>query len=70
LRVLGLTCSSSGCERNWSVFERVSFRASWTNCITTYKFEVLLCFNLCYNFGWFRFTLRRGIAWSKSQWIR
>jgi hypothetical protein len=28
LRVLGLTCSSSGCERNWSVFERVSFRAS------------------------------------------
>lgn len=24
VRVLGLTCSSSGCERNWSAFERVS----------------------------------------------
>jgi hypothetical protein len=26
LRVLSLTCSSSECERNWSAFERVSFR--------------------------------------------
>lgn len=26
MRVLSLTCSSSGCERNWSAFERVSFR--------------------------------------------
>lgn len=24
IRVLGLTCSSSGCERNWSAFERVN----------------------------------------------
>ena len=24
VRVLGLTCSSSGCERNWSAFERVN----------------------------------------------
>jgi len=23
IRVLSLTCSSSGCERNWSVFKRV-----------------------------------------------
>jgi hypothetical protein len=26
LRVLSLTCSSSGCERNWSAFERVNFQ--------------------------------------------
>lgn len=26
MRVLSLTCSSSGCERNWSAFERVSFQ--------------------------------------------
>jgi hypothetical protein len=25
IRVLSLTCSSSGCERNWSAFEMVSF---------------------------------------------
>jgi len=25
IRVLSLTCTSSGCERNWSVFEMVSF---------------------------------------------
>lgn len=25
IRVLSLTCSSSGCERNWSVFEMVKF---------------------------------------------
>lgn len=24
-RVLSLTCSASGCERNWSTFEMVSF---------------------------------------------
>ncbi|CAN1121273.1 hypothetical protein LINPERPRIM_LOCUS2097 [Linum perenne] len=23
IRILSLTCSASGCERNWSVFERV-----------------------------------------------
>jgi len=25
IRVLSLTCTSSGCERNWSAFEMVSF---------------------------------------------
>ena len=25
IRVLSLTCSSSGCERNWSAFEMVNF---------------------------------------------
>lgn len=25
VRILGLTCSASGCERNWSVFEQVTF---------------------------------------------
>jgi len=25
IRVLSLTCISSGCERNWSAFEMVSF---------------------------------------------
>ncbi|CAN0906384.1 hypothetical protein LINGRAHAP2_LOCUS24214 [Linum grandiflorum] len=25
IRILSLTCSASGCERNWSVFERVRF---------------------------------------------
>jgi hypothetical protein len=25
IRILSLTCSSSGCERNWSAFERVRF---------------------------------------------
>lgn len=24
IKVLSLTCSSSGCERNWSIFEHVS----------------------------------------------
>ncbi|CAN1170206.1 hypothetical protein LINPERHAP2_LOCUS28863 [Linum perenne] len=26
IRILSLTCSASGCERNWSVFERVHFK--------------------------------------------
>ncbi|KAK3229841.1 hypothetical protein Dsin_001722 [Dipteronia sinensis] len=26
IKILSLTCSSSGCERNWSVFENVSIR--------------------------------------------
>ena len=25
IRILSLTCSACGCERNWSVFEQVSF---------------------------------------------
>ena len=25
LRVLKLTCSALGCERNWSIFENVSY---------------------------------------------
>jgi len=25
IRVLSLTCTSSGCERNWSAFEMMSF---------------------------------------------
>lgn len=25
IRILSLTCSSSGCERNWSAFEMVNF---------------------------------------------
>jgi hAT family C-terminal dimerisation region len=25
VRILNLTCSSSGCERNWSTFEQVSY---------------------------------------------
>jgi hypothetical protein len=29
IKVLSLTCSSSGCERNWSVFEHV--RSSLVN---------------------------------------
>lgn len=26
IRILSLTCSASGCERNWSVFEQVKFK--------------------------------------------
>ena len=27
IRILSLTCSASGCERNWSVFEQVSWKS-------------------------------------------
>jgi hypothetical protein len=33
IRVLSLTCSSSGCERNWSAFEMVSFFFKKTNIV-------------------------------------
>jgi hypothetical protein len=41
LRVLSLTCSSSGCERNWSAFERVSFQTFRTNCITNLQVSII-----------------------------
>jgi hypothetical protein len=28
IKVLGLTCSASGCERNWSTFEHVSIKVN------------------------------------------
>ncbi|KAI9084351.1 hypothetical protein K1719_033693 [Acacia pycnantha] len=28
VRVLGLTCSASGCERNWSTFEHIHSKRS------------------------------------------
>ena len=33
IRVLSLTCSSSGCERNWSAFERVRFQFMLKMCM-------------------------------------
>jgi hypothetical protein len=32
MRVLSLTCTSSGCERNWSAFEMVSFLFYYFKC--------------------------------------
>jgi hypothetical protein len=37
IRVLSLTCSSSGCERNWSAFEMVSFFLFNFNVFIFYK---------------------------------
>lgn len=48
VKVLSLTCSSSGCERNWSIFENVSsylsiiilFTFSFTLSCLTYSYEI------------------------------
>ena len=37
IQVLSLTCSSSGCERNWSAFEMVSFFLFNFNVFIFYK---------------------------------
>lgn len=38
IKILSLTCSSSGCERNWSVFEHVSilYSRSFINLVLYY----------------------------------
>jgi hypothetical protein len=47
IRVLSLTCSSSGCERNWSAFEMVRFFKILV-LIITYTFQMLMEFlKLC-----------------------
>jgi hypothetical protein len=47
IRVLSLTCSSSGCERNWSAFEMVCFLKILVLKIT-YTFQILMEFlKLC-----------------------
>jgi len=64
IRILSLTISSSGCERNWSTFEGVSH--SNTKCQTIYLkynhiiiciFLTVYCFQLC------RFIPRKEIDW-------
>lgn len=46
LRILNLTSSSSGCERNWSTFEMVTLNLSIVNChlscVVVYAFFVEL----------------------------
>ena len=40
VKILSLTCSASGCERNWSVFENVNF--SFYLILDSYKLIVAL----------------------------
>ncbi|CAI0400474.1 unnamed protein product, partial [Linum tenue] len=40
IRVLSLTCSASGCERNWSVFERIHTKKR--NCLLQKKMNDLV----------------------------
>lgn len=61
IKVLSLTCSSSGCERNWSIFEHVSRRimiflyiVSFSDCETN-----IFVYKLCN-----RFILRREASLS------
>ncbi|CAN1121280.1 hypothetical protein LINPERHAP1_LOCUS5995 [Linum perenne] len=51
IRILSLTCSASGCERNWSVFERVRFYFLKNTYIILCIF---MLFNfLCFSYMWY-----------------
>ncbi|CAN1340726.1 hypothetical protein LINPERPRIM_LOCUS38942 [Linum perenne] len=51
IRILSLTCSASGCERNWSVFERVRFYFLKNTYIISCIF---MLFNfLCFSYMWY-----------------
>ena len=39
VKVLSLTCSASGCERNWSIFENVSNSMCFKNIKKYFKFK-------------------------------
>lgn len=59
MRVLSLTCSSSGCERNWSAFERVRIRIMKYLYFIPSIPKYLTCFNSI-QFVFFRSTLKKG----------
>ena len=40
IRILSLTASASGCERNWSCFERVSLPSSNSNMFVFFILEL------------------------------
>ena len=62
IRVLSLTCSSSGCERNWSVFEMVC-------AIFLFYFYYIsdVIVNFINNHYIFRFIQKRGIDCTKKR---
>ena len=58
IRVLSLTCSASGCERNWSTFQSVKL---FVNCYLTFQLYNMLMFLISMFFITFRFTQKKGI---------
>ena len=62
IRVLSLTCSSSGCERNWSVFQHVSIYIKFDEIVISFAslFIKHNMFSNCY-----RSTAKKEIGWNK-----
>lgn len=69
LRVLNLTCSACGCERNWSTFEQVMsffvyyFFLVFVNLIGNLELIYLFIYFLIFLND--RYIVRKGIGWSK-----